>query len=198
MSKDTKIKAAFNPDCTCYFSSDGKYLCYRTLDIDTKRPVTLTFEVGKDGLTEELTVVIDKLNHEEALGNRYYNEAKDRLFEYKQQRYFDADNDAPDPWGQISSTTNGIEDTALEEDTPENPKVDVVRDVIEKCTLAQKWLFFEHFAMGRTMDDLRYEEMARTGKKISRPAFSARLNKILDKVAKALGTTRVNRRKYKR
>lgn len=59
-----KRKSGYNPDHTCYLSSDGKYYCYEVWDSDSKRMVTLKYEVGKDGLTEELARFLDQSDHD--------------------------------------------------------------------------------------------------------------------------------------
>ena len=71
--------------------------------------------------------------------------------------------------------------------------LDIVRSVIDACTENQQWLFYGYYGMNRTLTEMRLEEIARTGKPISKVAFTNRLNRVLDKVAKALGTTRMKR-----
>lgn len=192
-----KRKSTYNPTRTSYLSADGKYYCYVYWNEETKRNVTLKLEVGKD-LSEELTIILDELDHEMDLNDRYQNELRDPLFEAKVNSYnADPDNeDAVDPWDTIADKSGSPEDALFTEPETENPQVAQVRRVIdEECTESQQDFIFSHFGMGKQLEEMRQAEAEETGKLPTAQAMTNRKNKVIDKVAKSLGVERVKRRK---
>ena len=190
-----KRKSKFNPSRENYLSEDGKFYCYLKWDGKKKKVVPARFEVGKD-LPLELTVVLDELDYEEDLNERYENELKDPRFERKLKTFEDnLDSDeALDPWDTVADKVKSPEEEFFSEPEPMNPRATEVRFIIdEECTESQKNFVFDHFGMNRQLEEMRQEEISKTGKPISKQAFTNRKNKILDKVAKALGTERVKR-----
>lgn len=194
-----KRKSGFNSSRTCYLSADGKYYCYEVWDSDTKHMVTLKYEVGKDGLTEELTLILDESDHDMDLQDRYEGELRDPLFDAKVANYKadPDDEDAVDPWGTLADKSGSPEDALFAEPEPENPQAAQVRRIIdEDCTESQQDFFFEHFGVGTQLEEMRQAEAGQTGKLPSSAAMTNRKNKIIDKAAKALGVERVKRHKY--
>ena len=192
-----KRKSGFNPNRTCYLTADGKYYCYEYWDPETKRVVTQKLEVGKD-LSLELTIYLDESDHDMNLQDRYEGELRDPLFEAKLNSYnADPDNeDAVDPWDTLADKSGNPEDAMFTEMEQENPQVAEVRRIIdEECTEAQQDFFFEHFGMGKQLEEMRQAEAEKTGKLPTAQAYTNRKNKILDKAAKALGVERIKRRK---
>lgn len=198
-NKDSKYKAHYNPGRECYISADGKYLCYNTTDLETRRPITLRYEIGKNEITEELTFLIDEINYEQDLNDRYEGELRDPLFDAKVNSHnADPDKeDAVDPWDTLADRSGSPEDALFTEPKPENPQVEQARRVIdEECTESQQDFFFEHFGKGTALEEMRQAEAGQTGKLPSSAAMTNRKNKIIDKVAKSFGVERVKRHKY--
>lgn len=161
--------------------------------------VTLKYEVGNDGLTEELTMFLDELDHDADLNDRYETELHDPLFDAKANSYRADPNaeDAVDPWDTLADKSGNPEDVLFAKPELENPQAAQVRRVIdEDCTEAQQKLFFEHFGMGTQLEEMRQAEAEQTGKLPSNAAMTNRKNKILDKVAKSMGVERVKRHRY--
>ena len=75
-------KSGFNPNRACYLTSDGKYYCYEFEDLQTGQKITQKLEVGKD-LSLELTIMLDEIDHDSDLQDRYESELRDQLFEAK-------------------------------------------------------------------------------------------------------------------
>jgi len=194
-----KRKSGFNPNRTCYLSSDGKYYCYDIWDASGKIKTTLKLEIGKDGLTEELTLFLDDSDHDADLTDRYEGELHDPLFDAKVASYH-ADpesEDSIDPWDTLANKSDSVEDAMFTEPKQENPQVAQVRRVIdEKCTESQQDFFFEHFGEGTQLEEMRQAEAEQTDKLPSSAAMTNRKNKIIDKVAKSFGIERVKRHKY--
>ena len=190
-------KSGFNPNRACYLTSDGKYYCYEFEDLQTGQKITQKLEVGKD-LSLELTIMLDEIDHDSDLQDRYESELRDPLFEAKVNSYKadPNDEDAIDPWDTISAKGSNPEDSICSEPEPENPLATQVRRVIdEDCTEAQQDFFFEHFGMETQLEQMRQAEAGATGKLPSSQAMTNRKNKIVDKAAKALGVERIKRRK---
>ena len=190
-------KSGFNPNRHCYLTADGKYYCYEYWDPETKRVVTQKLEVGKD-LSLELTLILDESDHDMDLNDRYQDELRDSLFDAKIKSYkSDSDDeDAVDPWDMLADKSSSPEDILFAESETENPQVAHVRKVIdENCTESQQKFFFEHFGMGKQLEEMRQAEAEQAGRLPSSQAMTNRKNKIVDKVAKALGVERIKRRK---
>lgn len=187
-------KSRYNPNRTCYLSEDGKYYCFKVWDADAKTMVVQKLEVGKD-LSVEWTLFLDRTDHDEDLNDRYQNELRDPLFETKVARYkSDPDaEDAVDPWDTVGDKKNSVEAALFAEPEPENPEISVARSVIDRCTTAQQDLIYRHFGMCEQLEAIRHAEAKQTGKLPSCVAMTNRKNKILDKVAKALGVERKGR-----
>lgn len=193
-----KRKSNYNEKRTCYRSSDGMYYCYKYWDADAKRMVTQQLEVGKD-ISEELTIFLDETDREHDLNDRYQNELRDSLFEKKLRDYKadPEDEEAVDPWEKLSRKNDSPEARLFAERKSENPQAVQVRKVIdEDCTKSQQDFYFDHFGMEIQLEEMRQREAAQTGKLPTAAAMTNRKNKIVDKAAKALGTTRVKRHKY--
>lgn len=194
-----KLKSSYNPNRECYISADGKYLCYVTTDFNTQRPITLRYEIGKYGITEELTFLIDDMNYNMDLNDRYEGELRDSLFDAKVNSYKanPANEDAVDPWDTLADKGGSPEDALFAEPEPENPQIAQVRRIIdEECTESQQDIFFKHFGEGTQLEEMRQAEAEQTGKLPSSAAMTNRKNKIIDKVAKSFGVERVKRHKY--
>ena len=192
-----KRKSNYNPNRTCYLTADGKYYCYERWDYDAKCVVTQKLEVGKD-LSLELTLYLDQSDHDMDLNDRYQDELRDSLFDAKIKSYkSDSDDeDAVDPWDMLADMSSSPEDILFAESETENPQVAHVRKVIdENCTESQQKFFFEHFGMGKQLEEMRQAEAEQAGRLPSSQAMTNRKNKIVDKIAKALGVERIKRRK---
>jgi hypothetical protein len=196
-STGTQYKEQYNENRDCFISKDGKYLCYVTTDLATRRPVTYKYEIGKDGITEELTVFIDELNYQEDLADRYYSEAKDPFFEKSRQKYAQdpGSEEAIDPWDMLSRPED--DPTVEKNEEPENPDCKKVRKAIEEnLTEDQKDLFFDHFGMDIQLEEIRKREVHISGKEKSLQSVLNRKNKIIKKVAdRAFGVEPVKRKK---
>lgn len=202
-NKDTsQLKHPYEQRTECHLTEDGRYIIYRSLTDSSRKPAA-RLEVGTEGITKDMSVILNDLNHREALEERYYRATLAPLFEFYKTHYFafgigGLATEVRDPWDRVTKLENSVEDAIFAEPEPENPLIDVVRSVIDTCTDSQKWLVYGYYGMNRTLNELRLEEISRTGKPISKVAFTNRLNRILDKVAKALGTTRIKRCRHKR
>lgn len=194
--------AGHNPNRPCFLSNDGRYYCYEVWDPDKKKNVIVQHEIGTDGFTEEWTFFLDQTDHEHDLNDRYENELKDDLFQLRMQQMdearFDDDTDSTmNPWNDERLSGGSPEDVLLADPVKDDPMEAKVREVVDtQFTDAQKDFYFDHFGMQKQMKEMRQAEAKQTGKLPTNSAMTNRKNKMLDKVAKALGVKRVKRHKY--
>lgn len=194
-----KRKSGFNPNRASYLTLDREFYVYEIWDEDNKRNIVLKLKVGED-LSTGLSIFLDESDHDMDLNDRYEQELRASLFDTKAATHDSetADDGVADPWNTLADKRGGPEDILFAEPEPGNQQAAVVRRVIdEDCTEAQKDFFFEHFGNKTQLEEMRQAEAAQTGKLPSPAAMNNRKNKILDKVAKALGVERVKRRKPK-
>lgn len=87
--------------------------------------VTLKYEVGKDGLTEELALFLNESDHDADLADRYENELRDPVFATRVASYWadPDDEDAIDPWDTLPDKGSSPEEALFAEDKPENPDI---------------------------------------------------------------------------
>lgn len=188
-------KSQFNPNRGCYLTADGKYYCYEYWDSDAKRTVRQMVEVGKD-LSMEWTIMLDESDHDIDLNDRYAQEHRDARFDANARNYGAEADDEVSPWDKIADNSTAPEPMLFSEPVSENPlAVEVRRIVDEKCTEEQKAFYYGHFGQQMQLEEMRQSEAERTGKLVSSAAMTNRKNKLIEKVAKALGVERVKRRK---
>lgn len=193
-NNENKNRRNENQSSVSYISTDGKFYCYQYWDEDKKRDVTVSLEVGKD-LSEDVTIVLKDMDHDQALNDRYAAEHRDALFDNRASRHR-ADSNGEEPWNNVGSSSGNPEAVLFPELEPENDKVAVVHRIItEECTESQQELFFAHFGEQAQLEEIRQAEAKKTGNLPSAQAFTNRKNKLLDKIAKALGVERIKRHK---
>lgn len=175
--KTTKRKSDYNPDRLHYMSKDGKYYCYDILDERGRTIRTQKIEITPE--LEEITIIMDEMDYRSDLSDRYENELLDSEFIAKQERAFNEDED-DDLIESLPS--NDVEEEA------EDPMAEKVRAVVEtEFTEEQQDLYYKHYGLCRQFEDIRQEEGRRTGKLPGAPAMTGRKDRMLNKVAKALG-----------
>ena len=172
-----------------YITENGKsFMYFKGINKDNK-PIYIAIPISTEITLEQAQAIIE-LDHRGYLDERYYRENKDVLFDLLMQNAEDESYvedlyfiDTISPEAQLFG-----------EEEVENPLCAIVRRVVEEeCTEAQQELFYKVYGMGITLEEIRQEEL-RKGTSVSKQAMTNRLNKILDKVAMALGVTRINRR----
>ena len=197
-NETTKRKSEYNPGRLSYLTEDCLYYCYKYWDDSSGCMCTQKFKIGKD-LSQELTVILDELDHEMDLKERYEKEQCDALVIRKSHSCTGVPNEDTviELWDMIPDNSGNPEAVIFAETEPENPKVLKVRRVIEEeCTPSQKELFHGHFGEMMQLKELAEAEGAVTGSIPSPAAMTNRKNKIIKKVAKAFGAEPVKRHQY--
>ena len=201
-TKNTKKRtSSYDQNRQCYMAKDGTAYYYERWSEEQGRYERIPLTVGKDGITEEIILLLDSMDREEDLNNRYANDNKDPNFEAKRER-FESDpsgDDVVNPWDTISSKSNDPTEIFFGEKEKEKPDIAKVRKVIDtKCNERQENLFYAHFGEGRQLEEIRKEEVAATGKEKKLQAILNVKNDIIRKVADEFGVAPVKRRKTRK
>ena len=200
-NESKKRRSSFSKKRPCYMADDGTAYFYEWLNPETNRYERIPLTVGRDGITEEIILLLDSMDHAEDLNNRYEDDLKDPDFEMERDAYernpcgMDIGGD---PFAKIIREENDPANIVCKEkqETQENPDITRVREIINtKCNVRQQDLFFAHFGEGKQLEQIRQEEVAATGKEKSRQAILNVKNDVIRKVAKAYGVTPAKRRK---
>ena len=75
----------------------------------------------------------------------------------------------------------------FDDDAPEHSDIEKVLAFIETLTPAQQDLLYAHLGERKFLEDIRREEEAATGKRITKQAMHNRWNKIIAKACKYFG-----------
>lgn len=192
---------SYDANRQCYLADDGNAYYYDRLNPETGRYERIPLTVGRDGITEEIILLLDSMDHDEGLNNRYEYEHRDPLFEAKRDRYeADPDSeDAVDPWDTVSRPEDDPANIICADEEEENPDIARVREVIDnRCNERQQNLFFSHFGEGKQLEEIRREEVVASGKEKKLQAVLNVKNDVIGKVADAFGVTPVKRRRTRK
>ena len=135
---------------------------YARWNEETHKYDTITLPAGEGGLTQDIILFLDEMDHDGDLNDRYENEHKDPGFEAKRDRYEadPDDDDAVDPWDEIEDRNADLPDDCERQETPENPDAAKIREVVETdFTPEQQDLFYSHFGECKQMEQIRQEEV---------------------------------------
>lgn len=193
--EERKYKARFNEKRDCYISRDEKYLCYRIIDIESGKTITERYEIGKDGITEELAMLIDGMNAEEDLNERYTAEKSVVSFDL----FEDSEVKNSSLGIQLSTEClNGKPEWQFrDESIGQKAMLMKIRSVIDtECNERQQRIYYEHFGMQKQLEEIRKEESVADGVEKSLQAIVNVKNDIIRKASSALGVEPVKRHKY--
>lgn len=199
--KETKKRTSiYGQNRQCFMADDGTAYFYEWLNPVTGRYERMTLTAGKEGVTEEIILMLDCMDHDEELKNYYEDKYKDPEFERLRDLYeSDLGSETyPNPWNKIFRSGDDPVEIIFDE-KKESPDITKVREIIDtKCNERQQNLFFAHFGEGKQLEQIRKEEVAATGKEKKHQAIVNAKNKILQKVADEYGVTPVKRKKVKK
>ena len=199
-------QSRFNGNRSSYLDSDFNYVYeYQSLRNDgtyfTKKCVIPYSEEMRD-----IFIVLDGDDHDFDLGSRYADDNADGLFRQKQQKYAEEESgDDPeddrfkdDPIDCIPDKNVNVFIQAFpeyKEIPPEDPRVNDLREWIFTLPESQQNLIFAHMGEMKFLEDIRREEEAETGKKITQQAMYNRWDKILAKACKRYGVPKPRKKK---
>lgn len=116
----------------------------------------IPIHAGEYGWTEVTIATMQKEDHREALGNRYYEEAKNPLVEWKKYRFQDANNDDTyqDPMDELSDRKDDVDaqiyDDAIPEGSGQTGDLEKLRTFIATLSPEQKQLYEELYVKNKS------------------------------------------------
>ena len=188
-------KSYYNPKRRSFVTEDGK-LAYIFWDPEANKETTFYYEIGKDGITEELAILIDEDDHRQDLQERYDREKADYDFQNK-QRHHDEDEQefAQNPVESLLANGADPQEILFPEDETPNELLFLLMEAMDKLTDAQKNLVFDRYGAMKQLEEIRQEEIAETGREVSQQAVSNRWKKIIARLCKELGVEVPKKRK---
>ncbi len=182
-------KSHFNNNRDSYVDDQGNYVYtqwVKRANGKWEREVVATIPFTDE--TRDIIIYLDADDHDFDLDERYEEENADYGFRNKCQKVKKQDDDMEfdvDPIEEIPDPTSLTSD---EESVPEDPMITEIAEFIRtELTEEQQSLLFGHLGEGKFLEDIRREEEAATGKKVSKQAVHNRWNRIVNKGCKHFG-----------
>lgn len=181
-----------NGNGASYLSEDGRHYCYTRWDVEEKCFVTEMLEIDAE-IADDMAVELSASDDSIDLNDRYQRDLLDSLYLAKLNNH----QMRPDQSAivnlleEIADSKGSIEDVLMPDEEVEDPRILVIRNVIQNlCTESQQNLFYDFYGMCKQLTTIRAEEAAQTGNPVSEPAMSKRKKRIIEKCAKALDVKR--------
>ena len=186
-----------------FMTDDGGYMYY-VWDEEKKTEIPLKLSVGDisplDGkvVTQETIVLLDQMDHDEDLGDRYEEENAD--FRMRNAEVAAEDDDGahtpaienlPDPAGDPAALLS------LDE-MSEDPRIAQLRAFLETLTQEQQDLCWDYFGQMLQQTEIAAAENAAKGTNISRQTINMRLRRILKLAAECFGVEPPKKQVHKR
>ncbi|MGI5986423.1 MAG: hypothetical protein ACOX7O_11345 [Oscillospiraceae bacterium] len=188
-------KSHFNQDRDSYLDKSGNYIYTRWVNRANgkwEREIVATVPFTEE--TRDVIIFLDSDDHGYDLQDRYADENSDYKIRNKQeekhkQRIKDDDFDfSEDPIDTIPDPKPLLPQLLDSESLSEDPMVEMISEFIRtQLTEDQQNLIFAHLGESKFLEDIRREEEATTGKKVSKQAVHNRWNRIITKLCKYLG-----------
>ena len=151
--------------------------------------------IDKQKISRKWLKVLNQLDHELYLNEKYQTAMRDPVFEKKMVRHY-VDPGAKyviDPWATLYNCRDSVETAIFPEQEAENQEVALVRRFIEEeCTEEERDLIYRHFGQRMKLTEIC---KIKTKRNVTAKTLSKRKCRILDKVAKLLGVTREKKRR---
>lgn len=194
-SETQKRRSSFNPKRNSYMTKDGRY-AYVTWDDEKKHKVTHYLEIGKEGVTEELLVILDEDDHQIDLQERYAAENTDFDFLNQQRLHNQSSDDYKiDPIDAIRDKKSDFFDLIFPQDDKTSELMLRLLEIMKKLTVEQRDLIYKHLGSMKQLEEIRRDEIDATGKAITQQAMSNRWKKIIFRLCKAFDVPVPKKRK---
>ena len=204
---ETKKKLRYDrrkdSNTNCYIEPDGSYV----FTVDVKRgnrwekQEVLRFHPEDYPNGAEIILALTEYDRKEDVQEEALNDHRDKVFGWKLSKYETAGDDTQsiNPWDEAAYARDGrdILDEIFPEDLPEDERKTQMETFIRMLQPQQADLFYGHYGERKTLEELRQEEMERTGKPVTQQAFSCRWNKIVERACKYFGVSKPRKRAAK-
>lgn len=179
-----KRKSKYNADRRSFVTEDGK-LAYIVWDEKSKRDITHYYEIGSDGITEELVIMIDENDHDWDLSERYKKDNTDYKFQNEQQQHYgDGENSCSNLLENIIDTNADISSILFPDKEVTDEAVKKAAEFISTLNEDQQRLVYDHLGSMLQLAEIRRETISKTEKPVSQQAFSNRWKKIIIRACK--------------
>ena len=188
-------------NCGNYLDTDGRYVITRNVRRGGHWEKEIVARISPDDYPNgaEIILALSDLDYAEDCQEEALNEHIDKVFQKRLARYDGGDDDVQltDPWEEVAFDHSGTDAFALlfPDDEPEEDRVVRAREFIATLQPQQQDLFYQHIGMNRSLEELRLEEIERTGREITQQAYSNRWNKILARACAFFGAPKPRKRK---
>lgn len=183
-STNFKRKSRYNPNRRSFVTEDGK-LAYIVWDEESKRDITHYYEIGSDGITEELVIMLDENDHDWDLSERYQRDNEDYKFQNELRKHYENSEDFS------SNSVENIIDTNADICSILFPDIELTNGAVKKAaefistlTEDQQLLVYDHLGSMLQLTEIRRKTIARTQKPTTQQAFSNRWKKIIVRACK--------------
>lgn len=192
-SQGFERKSHFNNDRGSYVDENGNYVYSQWV----KRPngkwereiidiVPLTAE------NRDVIILLDEYDHDNDLQERYDEENADYGIRNQHDNHHgdseDEDSFDADPLENIADPSGDVFDQLYPEEMPVDPKVAQAEAFIhEQLKPEQQDMVYGHLGEMKYLEDIRREEEAATGKKVTKQAVHGRWDRIITKACKEFG-----------
>lgn len=168
-------KSRVNTNSDNYLDSNGNYVYTRMVrQPNGKWEREIIDVVPLTAANMECIIILEENDHDVDLTERYDAENADYAFLAQK------DADEGDPFDRIAIQM-------FDDEASPHPDMEKVLAFIETLTPAQQDLLYAHLGEKKFLEDIRREEEAATGKKITKQAMHNRWNKIITKACKYFG-----------
>ncbi len=188
-------KSQFNEERDHYVDRNGSYVYTKWVQLPNgkwKRRVTDIIPLTAENM--EIIIMLDQDDHDTDLQDRYAEENTDYEIENQQTRNEcdgdGEDNDGfdTDPIENIADPKGNVFSQLYPEEESANPQFEEMeRFVRSGLSEEQQNMVFAHCGERKYLEDIRREEEAATGKKVTRQAVHGRWDRILTKTCKHFG-----------
>lgn len=181
--RDTEIKrtSAHSKNRRNYLNQEGGYTYWRW-DEESKCEIPVHLTPGEDGMTTEWVILLNSIDHDEDLGDRYEEENRDYHFE-NFKRAVAAGNTGDvveEEFAGFASHKTDPVSVLFGQAKTENPEVVKLRKAMRQLTPAQLDLIYSIFGEMRTCADIAREQG------VTKQAVGNRKNKILKRLKKLM------------
>lgn len=197
-------KSEYDPERECFMDDEGNYTYYQWKQQPNGQWLLVsvcTARIGEDGVTSDLTIVLDDMDCDVDRQNNRERKHRDHVFDQQVEDY-EEDPDGEDdlkagPWDRaayLAQQGKDILDEIYPEKPPQDPRMARLLELMDSLTEDQRNLIYAHLGEGKYFEQIAAEESARKGRPITRQAISNRWDKILARLCKGFGVEKPRRR----
>lgn len=192
-------KSEFAPDRECYMDEKGNYVYRHWVQLPDGKwelQTLCTARIGEDGVSSDITIVLDDMDCDEDRQNNLIRKHRDGAFEKRRAAYEADQSDEGgdrrrDPWENVSyqaQQCTDMFDAIFPEGRPVDPRMTRLLELMAGLTQDQRDLIYDHLGQGKYFEEIAAEQ------NVGRTAISNRWDRIIAKLCKGFGIEKPVRR----